>query len=247
MYIYSYESLIKSKLAAKYKIKNVITYIAKKEICLYQIEAKDPSTNINEQGVVDELLEFKKLKTSIDEIISDNGLFLKLVSANRFNSDTVFRQANPANPVSTQVSGNSNDQQQQQQQQQQQIQQFNPRSTSIVHLSFLRAIKKFLYKKLTGYKNLDSYSVEILPFGNHLIVSSAIQRTKDERDDWENKNYNLNDINDQGNESGSEKLYSNEVPAFGKTNLFSSSANDSNKYFTISNSKPIITDVTENY
>ncbi|GMF99803.1 unnamed protein product [[Candida] boidinii] len=243
-YIYSYESLIKSKLAAKYKIKNVITYIAKKEICLYQIEAKDPSTNINEQGVVDELLEFKKLKTSIDEIISDNGLFLKLVSANRFNSDTVFRQANPANPVSTQVSGNSNDQQQQQQQQQQQIQQFNPRSTSIVHLSFLRAIKKFLYKKLTGYKNLDSYSVEILPFGNHLIVSSAIQRTKDERDDWENKNYNLNDINDQGNESGSEKLYSNEVPPFGKTNLFSSSANDSNKYFTISNSKPIITDVT---
>lgn len=235
-YIYSYESLIKSKLAAKYKIKNVITYIAKKEICFYQIEAKDPSTNINEQGVVDELLEFKKLKTSIDEIISDNGLSLKLVSANRFNSDTVFRQGALLNTVSGQASGTTNEQQQQ-------IQQFNPRSTSIVHLSFLRAIKKFLYKKLTGYKNLDSYSVEILPFGNHLVISSAIQRTKDERDEWENKNYNLNDINDLRNESGNEKLYNNDPPTFGKSN-FSSSSADNNKTFTISNSKPIITDVT---
>ncbi|GMF54803.1 unnamed protein product [[Candida] boidinii] len=85
-YIYSYESLIKSKLAAKYKIKNVITYIAKKEICLYQIEAKDPSTNINEQGAIDELLEFKRLKTRMEEIISDNGLSLKLVSANPIQS-----------------------------------------------------------------------------------------------------------------------------------------------------------------
>ncbi|KAG7885274.1 hypothetical protein KL938_001531 [Ogataea parapolymorpha] len=133
--VHHYENSIKQQLARDYQISDVLTYGAKKEICIFRLE-----TRLNPQ---DQELGFNQLKDAVDNIIIESKLSLKLASATTFDADSVFKsQANP---------------------------QQQSRPSSIVYLSFLRALKKFLCQHLMA----RSSEIEILPFGNQSLVCSA--------------------------------------------------------------------------
>ncbi|KAG7751863.1 hypothetical protein KL911_004441 [Ogataea haglerorum] len=133
--VHHYENSIKQQLARDYQISDVLTYGAKKEICIFRLE-----TRLNPQ---EQKLGFNQLKDAVDNIIIECKLPLKLASATTFDADSVFKsQANP---------------------------QQHSRPSSIVYLSFLRAVKKLLCQHLMA----RSSEVEILPFGNQSLVRSA--------------------------------------------------------------------------
>ncbi|ODV85121.1 hypothetical protein CANARDRAFT_185586, partial [[Candida] arabinofermentans NRRL YB-2248] len=139
--IHTYDSIIKAKLASDYSIRDTITYVAKREICIFQMEIREHDANSD--------IGFNQLKDAIDNIINENKIHLKLVSATRFDSNAVLKQL-PPQPAN--------------------------RPINIIYLSFLRAVKKYITLRLTKVHRLPDTSVDILPFGNQMIVSSTVEK-----------------------------------------------------------------------
>ncbi|GME82514.1 unnamed protein product [Ambrosiozyma monospora] len=167
--IHAYDILIKEKLQKDYNIKDVISFVAKKEICVFQIEGREvaiaeqqsnphSSTGANGQPQSQQhqprhpqqqsqqqsqqqtntasqsSVGFNRLKDAIDNIILENKLHLKLISASRYDAETVFRP----------------NLQNQQEQQQHMPPGMVKRPINITYLSFLRAVKRYVSLHLTG-------------------------------------------------------------------------------------------------
>ncbi|KAG7862146.1 hypothetical protein KL919_001276 [Ogataea angusta] len=133
--VHHYENSIKQQLAQDYQISDILTYGAKKEICIFRLE-----TRLNPQ---DQELGFNQLKDAVDNIIIESNLPLKLASSTTFDADSVFKSQSSS--------------------------QQHSRPSSIVYLSFLRAMKKFICQHLMA----RSSEVEMIPFGNQTLVRTA--------------------------------------------------------------------------
>lgn len=152
--ILKYEQLIRQKLKNDYQINDIITWIAKRELCLFQLQVEDSNANL------DSNIGFNQLKDAMNNIISENNLSLKLISASTLDANKIF--------------GNSN--------LNQQTALIQKKTLNVVYLSFLRAVHKFVIQKLISNHSLfeasnQSLSIEILPFSGQLIASSMIQKS----------------------------------------------------------------------
>ena len=153
--IVKYEQLIKQKLASDYQINDIITWIAKKELCLFQLQVEDPSDSF------DSYVGFNQLKDAMSNIISENSLSLKLISASAFDADKIFGNSGPKNHTAQN--------------------QLQKKSLNVVYLSFLRAVHKYIVQRLTKSHSLfetlnQSLSIDIIPYSGHLLSSSMIQK-----------------------------------------------------------------------
>ena len=151
-----YEKLIKNKLKNDYHINDIITWIAKKELCLFQLQVDNPNE------AFDPNIGFNQLKDAMSNIISENKLSLKLLSATTFDANKIYDT-------------NSNNLHVSQTQQQK-------KSMNVVYLSFLKAVHKFILHKMTKSHLLfeasnQSLSIEIFPYSGQLLASSMIQKT----------------------------------------------------------------------
>lgn len=148
--VHNYDILLKSKLREDYGILDILTYVAKREICVFQPRADLYTPNsIDEAG-------FNQLKDAIDAIIAENNMQLKLVSASVVNADAIFKGARA--PL---------------------VQLLQKRPVSIVYLSFLRAVKCCIIRRLSGLHRLfdgssHELALEMIPCGNQLLTSSTI-------------------------------------------------------------------------
>ncbi|KAG0678056.1 hypothetical protein C6P42_000591, partial [Pichia californica] len=154
--IIKYEQLIKNKLKNDYQINDIITWIAKRELCIFQLQIENPNENF------DANIGFNQLKDAMSNIISENNLSLKLISASTFNSDKIFNNN---------LSNNNTAQNQ-----------LHKKSMNVIYLSFLRAVHRFILQKMTKSHSLfetsnQSLSINILPYSGQLITSSMIQKS----------------------------------------------------------------------
>lgn len=151
--VHSYDLLIKEQLSKKCDINDVITYVAKREICFFQIKASDSSLDS------DQTMQSKSLQhlvDSIDNIVKSSDIKLKLLSSSTFSAETIF--------------GSCRDQQ---------VQLLQKKPMGIIYLSFLRAVKCFIIHQLSSWHQLfrgttHTLSLEIVPFGNQMLTSSTI-------------------------------------------------------------------------
>ncbi|QPG73324.1 hypothetical protein FOA43_000634 [Brettanomyces nanus] len=163
--VHNYDVLIKEKLSSDYGINDIVSYVARREICVFQLKSEfaDPTAaSIPEGSTADPTMApstvgFNQLKDAIDNIINDNKLRLKLISATIVDADTIFNGSRHP-PV---------------------VQQLQKRPIGIVYLSFLRAIKCFIIHKLSNWHSLfegntHGLSLDMVPFGNQLLTSSTI-------------------------------------------------------------------------
>ena len=153
--IVKYEQMIKHKLANDYQINDIITWIAKKELCLFQLQVEDPNENF------DSYVGFNQLKDAMSNIISENSLSLKLISASAFDADKIFGNTYSNNHTTQN--------------------QLQKKSLNVVYLSFLRAVHKYVVQRLTKSHSLfetlnQSLSIDIIPYSGHLLSSSMIQK-----------------------------------------------------------------------
>lgn len=153
--ILKYEQIIKHKLANDYQINHIITWIAKRELCLFQLQVEDPNQSF------DSSVGFNQLKDAMSNIISENSLSLKLISASTFDADKIFGNTHSVNHTSQN--------------------QLQKKSLNVVYLSFLRAVHKYVVQRMTKTHSLfetpnQSLSIDILPYSGHLISSSMIQK-----------------------------------------------------------------------
>ncbi|TID29691.1 hypothetical protein CANINC_001704 [Pichia inconspicua] len=152
--VLQYEQLIKQKLKNDYQIQNVITWIAKKELCLFQL-----NSDLNKDNT-DSEIGFNQLKDAMSNIISENHISLKLISASSFDASKIFLNTTNGG---LQV-------------------QMQKKSMNVIYLSFLRAVQKYVLERLANSHCLfdatnQSLSIDIIPYGGHLMSSSLIQRS----------------------------------------------------------------------
>lgn len=145
--VHHHDMIVKAKLDRDYRISNVISYIARGELCFFQIETSNSETS---GGI-------NQLKDAINNIILENDIPLQFNDAATFDSSSLNSNNNRQN-----VSKSS-------------------KSNSVVYLSFLRAILRFLSLKLMDTHFLfestsQSLSLEVLPFSSHLLVSNTYQK-----------------------------------------------------------------------
>lgn len=154
--VLQYEQLIKNKLKNDYQINDVITWIAKKELCVFQLQMENPNETF------DSNVSFNQLKDAMSNIICENNLSLKLISASTFDASKIFKH-NSSESHSTQN-------------------QLQKKSLNVIYLSFLRAVHKFILQKMANFHSLfdasnQSLSIEIFPYSGQLITSSIIQKS----------------------------------------------------------------------
>lgn len=153
--VLQYEQLIKDKLENDYQIKDVITWIAKKELCVFQLQVDNPSEPFESN------VGFQQLKDAMNNIISENNIPLKLSSCSTFDSKKIFRNIH-SKTVAAQNS-------------------LDNKPYNVVYLSFLRAVHKLILQRLAKSHSLfeasnQSISLDIFPYSGQLMASSMIQR-----------------------------------------------------------------------
>lgn len=154
--VLKYEKLIKHKLKSDYRINDIITWIAKKELCLFQLQVEDPNETF------DPNVGFNQLRDAMSNIISENNLSLKLMSATTFDASKIFGSTG-SGTNSAQI-------------------QIQKKSTNVIYLSFLKAVHRFILQKMAKSHTLfeasnQSLSIEIFPYSGQLITSSMIQKS----------------------------------------------------------------------
>lgn len=145
--VHHYDLIVKAKLDRDYRISNVISYIARGELCFFQIETSNSETS---GGI-------NQLKDAINNIILENSIPLQFNDATTFDSSCLNSNNNRQNVTK------------------------GSKSNSVVYLSFLRAILRFLSLKLIETHFLfestsQSLSLEVFPFSSHLLVSNTFQK-----------------------------------------------------------------------
>lgn len=152
--VLQYEQLIKQKLENDYQIKNIITWIAKKELCVFQLNSETNNENTEDE------IGFNQLKDAMSNIISENNISLKLISASSLDANKLFMSTTNA---TLQI-------------------QMQKKSLNVIYLSFLRAVHKYIVQKMANSHCLfdatnQSLFIDIVPYSGHLMTSSLIQRS----------------------------------------------------------------------
>jgi len=164
--VHGYDLLLKSKLLSEHGIKNIVTYVSKREICIYQIRTtkkEDGSTTIPDMQQAEgsksnDHPEIRYLKNAIDQIVVKHHLNLKFLSSSVFDSEIIFQ-----NSASTSQTPKK-------------------RPIGIVYLSFLRAVKCYIIHQLSSWHRLfqgskHALSLDMVPFGNQMLTTSTIHTT----------------------------------------------------------------------
>ncbi len=164
--VHGYDLLLKSKLRSEHNINNVITYVSKREICIFQLRTtkEERSSDVTleaseaEGSKANDRPEIQFLRNAVDQIILKHHLNLKFLSASIFDSKIIFQS-----PTSTSQASKK-------------------RPIGIVYLSFLRAVKCYIIHELSSWHRLfqgsrHALSLDMVPFGNQMLTTSTIHTT----------------------------------------------------------------------